>query len=262
MNQGESFSYAGATDIGSKRSANEDEIILYPEIPFFAVVDGMGGLPGGAQAARTVAALLPERVRNSIAAKGDSRLTLDAAKQLLCETVQSVSDEIYSELNAGLYIRFGASLVCIWLVEGHAVFSGLGDCRGYILRKDGKKLHQVTEDHNAAWALVQNGTLTKELARTHPAANRLDRFAGMKAPAKADCFIEKIHSLDCILLCSDGLHCQLLEQQIAEIISAQDVTDNESAADVCHRLIEAANEAGGRDNISAVCIKILMTGDA
>jgi len=242
------FQYGGATDIGLVRKNNQDVFIRRPDIGLFAVIDGMGGLPGGEQAARMVASALTERIE-ARAANLLSLLPGDDEK-LLQKIVQDISDEMHHSLNM-LETRYGAALVCAWLIRGCALFANLGDCRGYLLAKDQKDIRQITEDHNAAQELVKKGLLTKTAAINHPSASRLVRFMGMRPPAQADCYAEAVKPGDSILLCSDGLYGQVQEQRISGIMR-----EGRFQHTVCDRLIAAARKGGGCDNITAVYIHI------
>ncbi|GHU64410.1 hypothetical protein AGMMS49983_10080 [Clostridia bacterium] len=247
-----SYQVGGKTDIGRKRSSNQDAVASCPELSFFAVIDGMGGLPASMPVVEALAETLPQRLREAVAATGPDSLSAEIAAGILKNTVENVSDELFCRFNSdGWGIFGGATLVCVWLVADHAVFAGLGDCRGYVLRGEGKAICQITEDHNEAAALVRNGTITKREAMRHRGATKLDRFVGMPQPADADCFVEAMRPGDSILLCSDGLHGQVYEQEITTILQSGD-----SPADVCAKLIDAANDAGGSDNVAALCIQI------
>ena len=247
---GYSYRFSSGTDIGRKRSDNQDRIILCPEISFFAVIDGMGGLPDSMRAVQTLAKTLPALLQKAANAVTPETLTAETAANMLKSATEAASDKVFSKYNVSGWGMGGAALVCIWLVNEFAVFAGLGDCRGYILR-DGKELRQITEDHNVAGEWVRKGLLTKAQAMSHPTTSRLVRFAGMEAPAEADCFTEAIQPGDNILLCSDGLHGQVYEQDMTGMLLS-----GSSPKTICRELIGAANEAGGNDNVSVLCIQI------
>jgi PPM family protein phosphatase len=236
-------------DTGKCRNTNQDEVISCPELGFFAVCDGMGGLSNGGDTSHMIATILPKLIEQAaadLANKPDSALAGDR----LDEYIQMVSNNIYNTAYKGK-INFGATLSCIWLVDEYAVFANLGDSRGYLLPKYKKTLRQITQDHNVAAIMVAQGELTKEEARSHPASSRLTRFVGMPSPAIPEIFIEKVTPGDRLLLCSDGLHGMVQDINIRKILRS-----SRSPQTVCKRLIEAANENGGKDNISAAYIQI------
>lgn len=242
------FCYGGLKDIGKHRSTNQDEIILCPDIGVFAVSDGMGGLAEGAKASGYVRDSVPVMMRFAL----KETQTPDSAGSSFSEALRMVSDRLFETANTESYYGFGATFCGVWLYKDKALFANLGDSRGYILKKYKKTLMQVTEDHNIAALLVKNGEIAKEAAKDHPASSRLTRFVGMKSPALPEYFVCDISPGDRILLCSDGLYGMVHENEIIRIMRS-----SQSPQRVCQRLIDRANENGGRDNISAVYIKIV-----
>lgn len=244
------FRFAGLTDIGKLRESNMDEVILCPELGFFAVSDGMGGLMGGKTASEFVKKSMPalmELCVKGYAQHGD----IEQAAQSFCAMVQKMSDELFLAGNAQGRYLYGATFCGVWLARDKAIFVNLGDSRGYLLPRYKKNLRQVTEDQNLAALMVKNGELKKEEAKSHPASSRLSSFVGMQAPATPEVFIRDISSGDRILLCSDGLYGMIEERDTAKLMRS-----SRSPERVCSRLIDKANENGGRDNISAVYIHV------
>jgi serine/threonine protein phosphatase PrpC len=247
------FVYASGLDRGRKRESNQDRLILCPEYGFFGVSDGMGGLSHGGRTAEILEEAVPEFIKNYEQYLTENNLSflVDFFSNYTKEKVAETSDKLYANFNAQGKTAYGATFCGLWLLGKFAFFHNIGDSRGYLLRKGGKKLRQITEDHNLAAILVRGGELTREEARNDPASSRLTRFVGMEAPAAIDEFREEIFPGDRILLCSDGLHGVLDDEAMCRLLRS-----SRSPNIVCRRLIAAANEAGGRDNISAVYIKI------
>lgn len=248
------FQAAALVDIGLKRSSNQDEVITCPEQGFYAVSDGMGGLPnnGGGVTSGIIRQILPMMIED-ITVEYKNEPTPENAARLLCEQVQVLSDNIYDTGNKEGLTHFGATLSGVWLVGNHAIFVSLGDSRGYILPRKKKHIQQVTADHNVAALLVEKGEITKVEAQNHPSSSQLFQFAGMPAPAQPFMSIVEINPGDRILLCSDGLHGMVDEERIAHLLCSA----RHNPEKVCRNLIDEANACGGRDNISAVYIKIL-----
>lgn len=260
-------------DIGKTRTSNQDEVIVCPELGFFAVSDGMGGLKDGGKTSYMIKEVLPgmieqakrqleeqlEKQSNPASAPQDDEsvmtLTdeefLEAASKLLTNSVSVLSDSIYESGNEGHAIEYGATLCGVWLMQKHAIFVNIGDSRGYLLKRGAREITQITKDHNIAALLVESGDLTKEQAKHHHTSSRITRFMGMPHPAVADTFLIEIEPGDTLLFCSDGLHGMLEDEQLFAILSKEE--DPQAA---CKALIDAANEAGGKDNISAVCVRI------
>ena len=248
---GYSFKYAAKTDIGLQRSSNQDEIICCPEYGFFAVSDGMGGMRCGGETSAMIAKALPGLIGQAYEALTDDPRPERAAK-LLDGQVRLLSDSIYKRTNRGGKADFGATLCGVWLVKDRAVFVNLGDSRGYWLGYYKKRIRQVTKDHNIAALLVESGELSREEARFHPSSSSLTRFVGMANPALPETFMEKLKPGDRILLCSDGLYGMTEEERLPIILRS-----SRSPERVVKRLVDYANGCVGRDNISAVYIKVL-----
>lgn len=244
-----SFKVAGAVDVGKTRSSNQDEIILAHDMGFFGVSDGMGGLERGELASRYVREALPLLLGNVLEDKKNSLSVSDAELELE-DAARYLSDRLYEEMNRNS-VTMGATLVGVWLVENKAVFVSLGDSRAYILHPYKKIPEQVTEDMNLAGLLLREGAISREEAKNHPGKSRLTAYVGMPAPAAPDIRTIALQRGDRILLCSDGLYGMVPEREIALIMRS-----SRSPKTVCRRLIDRANQYGGRDNISAVYIRL------
>lgn len=240
-----SLRYAGITDQGLKRSSNQDELILAPELGLFGVSDGMGGVAFGDIAAKYVSQALPLMVGNMESAEGE------ALAEGLRRTVNTVSDALYNNQNTH-GTRCGATVAAVQLSGEEAYFLWLGDSRGYLLPKYKKTLRPMTKDMNLAGLLVELGEITRSEAKTSPLSSQLTAFVGMTSPAEAAVNAVKVRPGDRLLLCSDGLYSMLEDREIVRILRS-----SRNPETVCRRLVDAANAAGGRDNISAVYIRIV-----
>ena len=243
-----SYTFAGLCDIGKQRSSNQDRIILVPKHDFFAVSDGMGGLRFGEASAEYVSGSMP-MLMDILAEKCDGNVTPPEAAEMLESAAGTLSDELFKKGNSPNRFDYGATLAGVWLFDEKAIFVGLGDSRGYVLR-DGV-LKQVTEDMNIAGLLVRNGAMTREEAEGSPASSRLTAFVGMESPAEPMTWLLELQPGDRILLCSDGLYGLVPEGEITGILKEEAPLE-----ELCRKLIGRANENGGRDNISAVVIRI------
>lgn len=246
-----SFRAAGIKDIGKRRESNQDEVVLCPDIGFFAVSDGMGGLSGGALASEFVGKSMTELMAISTREYAEHR-SVERAAAVFSDTVRMMSDRLFEQGNTESRFTYGATFSGVWLLGSKAVFVNLGDSRGYLLSRYKKQPNQITEDHNLAGILVREGMMTKTQAKDDPASSRLTAFVGMQPPAEPQAFTVELHPGDRILLCSDGLYGMVEERALARLMRS-----SKSPERVCQRLIDAANESGGRDNISAVYIRIL-----
>jgi serine/threonine protein phosphatase PrpC len=248
------FRFAGITDVGRMRTSNQDEVILVSQQGFFAVSDGMGGLKDGGKTSSMIRDVFPDLFLH-VAEEADMGTSIENAAELLENCVAVLSDSIYESGNEGHAIEFGATFCGVWLLYDSALFVNIGDSRGYLLRGSDGLLRQVTRDHNLAALLVESGDLSKEEAKHHHTSSRITRFMGMPAPAAPETFAEYVEPGDTLLFCSDGLHGMLEDEQIREVLLR-----GMPPEPTCKKLIEAANEAGGRDNISVVCVRIRKRG--
>ena len=245
------FRAAGLTDIGKRRESNQDAVVLCPEIGFFAVSDGMGGLEGGKVAAEFVEQSMPALMQICFDEYGEHK-SIEKAAGAFVQTVQMMSDKLFASGNTSKHFAYGATFAGCWLLGGKAIFVCLGDSRGYLLSKYKKQPRQITEDQNLAGILVKNGELSRAEAKNHPASSRLTAFVGMQSPALPEVFTVDVAPGDRILLCSDGLYGMVEERDMARLMRG-----SRSPERVCNRLIDRANENGGRDNISAAYIRIM-----
>jgi len=244
------FSVASLIDKGRRRTSNQDEVIICPDTGFFAVSDGMGGLPCGGKTSQMIRLKLPDMMEDALN-EYLKKPSPDFAAKLITRQISHISETVYQSGNTGQRINFGATLTGVWLTGRHVIFVNLGDSRGYILPRNKRNIRQITDDHNVAAFLVRQGEITKEEARWHPSSARLTRFVGMNPPVSPDVFTCEIHSGDRILLCSDGLH-GMIDDAVLPIL----MRSSKNPALVCERLVAKANANGGRDNISVIYIII------
>ncbi len=230
-----------ATDTGRVRAANEDSVLIAEGV--FAVADGMGGHRGGEVA--STAAL--EAFNAAVGAGGTA--------QALVDGVNAANSAVYelSSTDARL-AGMGTTLVALAAVaEGgaeHVAVINIGDSRVYLL--SGDELVQISEDHSLVETMVRTGQLSAEEASVHPRRNVLTRALGIEPAVEVDGWMVQPRSGDRFLLCSDGLFNELDSDEITSVL--RQLPDPSEAA---FQLVRLANEAGGRDNISAVVIDVV-----
>ena len=231
------FVAGAATDVGRVRDDNEDAYLVDKRLSLFAVADGMGGHRAGEVA--SAAAL--EALRASIAS-GDS--IADAIRNANAAVLEKASDD--SEL-----MGMGTTLTAVVPGSEHGVVIGhVGDSRAYIVH-DGE-LEQLTDDHSLVEELVREGRLTHEQAEVHPQRSIITRALGIDAALEVDLVELPVQTGDRILLCSDGLTIMVRPAEIASILRRE-----AHPAQAAERLIDAANEAGGDDNVTAVVLDVV-----
>jgi serine/threonine protein phosphatase PrpC len=233
--------HAYRTDTGRQRRANEDA--YYVRAPVFVVADGMGGAQAG-------------EVASKMAAEAFDRDLPGSPEDALREVFRSANREIHEhsasdESHAGMGTTLTAAIVD---PEREEVAIGhVGDSRAYRLR--GSKLERLTQDHSLVEELRRKGQLTHEQAEEHPQRSIITRALGPEAEVEPDVHTDQARPGDIYLICSDGLTTMIGEERIAQILRGATSLDAAVRA-----LVDEANRAGGRDNITAVAFRLDEVG--
>src|SRR3954447_20616679 len=229
------------SDTGRARRANEDA--FFAHAPVFAVADGMGGAQAGEVASRTVVDCLrrglpdggsPEERLAALAEEANGLIHRKAAKD---------------EQRAGM----GTTLTAAYVDEDAVSFGHVGDSRAYLFRD--AKLQQLTNDHSLVGEMVRRGKLTAEQAEEHPQRSIITRALGPEPAVEVDHMTTFAREGDVFLLCSDGLTSMVPDEQIERTLA--DAPDLQAAGQA---LIDAANGAGGRDNITVILFRVEEAG--
>lgn len=230
-----------ATDVGLQRKNNEDSCSVVEVAGLCVVADGMGGHLGGEIASNIAIDTVVEAFKARAAGGHDERK--DA--ELLTKCVKSANKEIFRRGNADAALKnMGTTIVAVVLSGDYVVTANVGDSRIYRLR-DGK-LEQITEDHSWVGELRKKNLISEEDARSHPLKNIITRALGMEPTVEVDVKWEKAKSGDVYLLCSDGLTDLIPDSEIIEKLNGS----GSKLGDIANALIQAANAAGGTDNIT------------
>lgn len=247
----------GKTDVGRRRKLNEDSFLVDPETHLYAVCDGMGGHNAGEVASRMAIEALDAFVQKS---HREKEITwpygLDAdlsfAGNRLKTAIKLANRKVFRAAdNREDYTGMGTTVVAALVTETDRLLTvgSAGDSRCYVLR--GGELKQITTDDSwvsAAWA---EGILSAEEIERHPLKNVITKAVGAKDSIEIDVVEHKLEPGDLVLICSDGLHSMINDQAIREVLVARGASLEEAAGG----LIDAANEAGGRDNVSVVLLR-------
>lgn len=241
----------GKTDIGKRRAENQDNYRAgrQPDDSVWAVVcDGMGGARGGAVASSISVSVMEDALAGELDAAGDP----PAVRRLLEDAVQRANHEVYELSSADPSKRgMGTTLVAVVLKNGLAQIVHAGDSRAYLYREGA--LQRLTRDHSMVQEMVEKGSLTPQEAEVHPNKNLITRAVGVNPLLPVEYGEQPLQEGDIFLLCSDGLTNFTSEEQLCEILEENDFF---AAADA---MIDAALEAGGQDNITAVLLKVEPT---
>jgi PPM family protein phosphatase len=230
-----------ATDVGRVRTVNQDMPLERPNL--YAVADGMGGHVGGEVAARVAVETLARAFERSPTVEG------------LGVAFSEANDAVWRESQQNPELRgMGTTLTAAALVGGpggHDVLAlaNVGDSRAYVFSAD--ELSQVTDDHSLAEERMRHGEMTEAEAAVHPQRHILTRALGVSSEVDADMWELELRTGDRILLCSDGLSNEVAVGEMEAVL--RDVDDPGEAA---QRLVDAANENGGADNITVVVVDV------
>jgi PPM family protein phosphatase len=228
---------AGLTDVGRQREANEDNLVI--AAPVFAVADGMGGARAG-------------EVASQIAAEAfrDPRDPDQTPEQQLEHVAQEANRRIYDLAARDQSRRGMGTTLTATLVDGDCVSIGhVGDSRAYRLRDGG--LEQLTQDHSLVAELERSGQLTPEAAEHHPQRSIITRALGPEREVEVDTHTHPARDGDVYVLCSDGLTGMISDDELATLVRG--ASSLESAAEA---LVRAANQSGGKDNITVVLFRL------
>jgi PPM family protein phosphatase len=228
--------YAG-TDTGRQRRANEDSMLS--SSPLFVVADGMGGAQAGEVASRIAVEAFYEGLPDLPNPEEALAVRARAANEHIHKLSQSNAEQ------AGM----GTTLTALWVGEQEVAIAHVGDSRVYCLR-DGELL-RLTDDHSLVDELIRQGKLTPEEAEDHPQRSIITRALGPEPVVEVDTRSFRGRPGDVYLLCSDGLTTMVPEVRLAEVLRA-----HPQLSDAGEALIGAANEAGGRDNITVILLRL------
>lgn len=235
------------TDKGKRRSNNEDACYVIPHRKTFVIADGVGGSNSGEIASR----MAVMEVANFV---DKNRLEDDASeadiREYLMNSIYSANAAIIKsskkfEQNRGM----ATTMVVSYINRGKAYICNIGDSRAYLFRND--KLVQITEDHTYVNSLLKAGVITSKEAKNHDKKNMITRAVGAEENIDIDFFVTPISVNDVIIMCTDGLYGEVDDEEMKRMIARK-----KAMGDLCCDFIEMANDNGGGDNITVICLKV------
>ncbi len=223
----------GQTDVGRRRKLNEDNYLVKPETNLYAVCDGMGGHNAGEVASKMAIETLEAFIRKSAGEEKDITWPYGLEAHLSFEANRGMGTTLVAAIVSGKVVTIGSA----------------GDSRAYLFRRG--ELKQLTRDDSwvsAAWA---EGILTHDEIDRHPLRNVITKAVGAKEEIELETVEHQLEKGDVIMLCSDGLHSMINDEAILKTVTPFPATLPAAA----QKLIDAANEAGGKDNVSVVLLR-------
>jgi PPM family protein phosphatase len=229
--------HAGSTDVGRQRHTNEDSLVCSP--PYFAVADGMGGAKAGEVASQVAIDAFEEP-------SDEGR----SAEEQLADMLRDANRRIYELATSDESRRgMGTTLTAAKVHDHEVSLAHVGDSRAYRFR-DGD-LEQLTKDHSLVAELERTGQISQEAAEHHPQRSIITRALGPEPDVEVDTCTVAGRPGDIFLLCSDGLTSMISDDEAASILQGSE--DLDEAADA---LVRAANQSGGKDNITVVLFRL------
>ncbi|MGC9400518.1 MAG: Stp1/IreP family PP2C-type Ser/Thr phosphatase [Anaerolineae bacterium] len=245
------------TDVGQVRTLNEDSLLTLQMTPVyrsrsqpvgvFAVADGMGGHDAGDVASHLTCAVIARQAVAEVMTPLAQEKPPPEPGAWLTDVVQTANRELY-ETRTAARSEMGTTLTLAFVQGDTAVIANVGDSRAYHLTPEG--LTQITTDHSLVERLVETGQITRAEAANHPQKNVIYRVMGDRPKVEADLFDQRLQIGEALLLCSDGLSGMVPDDKIWHLWKT-----SYSPQQACDRLIEAANQAGGEDNITVIVVQ-------
>jgi PPM family protein phosphatase len=236
--------FCGKTDIGLRRSNNEDAFIISPELGFCLAADGMGGAAAGELASKIFADTVLEIFADTTD-QSEKEILYRVKKAFSFANEKILDDATQNPNHEGM----GCTAELLAFFEDGFALGHVGDSRTYRFRNG--QLRQLTQDHTIVQQQIEEGLISSENIRNHPLRNIILRALGQERELALDLLRGKILPGDLFLLCSDGLTDMVQDDQIQEILSSD--IDIHRKAD---KLVESAKAAGGKDNITVVLVAI------
>ncbi len=237
-----------AVDAGRARSNNEDSVAIDADASLAVLADGMGGYNAGEVASQMATSFICSELgrwlREASAQAGDQdvRRAMD-----IC--VDNANRAIFNAANSNpQYAGMGTTLVVALFRDTRLLVGHVGDSRAYRLR--GGRLQQITRDHSLLQEQIDAGLITPEQAAFSANKNLVTRAVGVEDTVLLETHQHDVQAGDLYLLCSDGLSDMLDDGAIAQILQSQESLDA-----ACRALVDAANDAGGKDNISVILVR-------
>jgi PPM family protein phosphatase len=252
------FEIATRSDTGRVRPHNEDAVLAKPELGLVVLADGMGGYNAGEVASSMATTLLGSGLTAAFADRspddpaGIGKLWAEVA---LAREISCTNEVIHeAAANQPQYFGMGTTVVVALFFDDQVTVAHVGDSRLYRLREG--TLEVLTRDHSVLQAQVDDGIITPAQARQSKKGNNLlTRALGADPVVEADIVDHVTQTGDVYLLCSDGLTDMLADEEIADVLLEQGGQPDRCA----ERLVEMANEKGGRDNVTVALVRVVRT---
>ncbi|MEM6537547.1 MAG: protein phosphatase 2C domain-containing protein [Pseudomonadota bacterium] len=235
------FEVAGRSDIGCRRTVNEDSFIIREDMALWAVADGVGGLNAGDIASQMVVSAL-----GKVVGEPSARTTLEATKNAII----NVNRDMLALGHANPELSsMGSTIACMLVHSGYAAILWAGDSRVYRWREG--ELTRVTKDHSLVQSMVDAGEVGEAEAENHPQSNVITSAVGLSETFQLDTVTEAIAPSDVYIICSDGLTSVISDGELCKLIAGAENID-----DFADELIAHSIDRLVRDNVTLIALRV------
>jgi serine/threonine protein phosphatase PrpC len=244
---------AGLTDVGRKRTHNEDSFLIDDEIQLYVVADGMGGHAGGGTASKIAVETIDKELRAAWQAKesafnASGPLQESPLPEILRSAVEKACMAIFSAAQDDPRLQgMGTTVISLLVKDDHALFAHVGDSRAYLVRGD--LIQQISEDHSLVNEQIKAGMITPEEAKHSRYKNIITRSVGFEEEVQVDVMGLLTEPGDSFILCSDGLANLVEDHELRDLVLKHPLEE------LPGRLVDLANERGGDDNITVIVVQ-------
>jgi len=235
------FHVAYKTDVGKRRTNNQDALLVDEQLNLYMVADGMGGHQAGEIASQMTVETVSNHMKSCI---GQSTI-----KTCILEAVTEANKKVYLASLENIDFR-GMGTTCSMVIkqENDIYIGHVGDSRIYLVSDN---IVQITKDHTLVEDLLRHGEITKEEAESHPKRHVITRAVGTDPTVEVDVMTCGLEGINKIVICSDGLTELVSNQEILEIVNTHSIDQ------AVEQLIQLANDRGGTDNITVVLLSVV-----
>jgi PPM family protein phosphatase len=241
--------FFSATDTGRARSNNEDSVAVDDATSLVVLADGMGGYNAGEVASGMATSFIRSELGRWLSEASETATDTDVRRAMdIC--VDNANRAIFNAANSNpQYAGMGTTLVVAVFRDARLLMGHVGDSRAYRLRAG--RLSQITHDHSLLQEQIDSGLITPEQAAFSANKNLVTRAVGVEDTVLLETHLHDVLPGDTYLLCSDGLSDMLDDESIAQLLGSA-----ETLPEAANALIDAANDAGGKDNISVILARV------
>lgn len=243
------FETVALTDVGCKRTLNEDSHLSLPEAGLWLVADGMGGHTAGDFASQTIV--------KEMQTVGIPMGAMDLRARFMARLTRA-NAMIQTQTEALGGGTIGSTIAALMVHQDHFACIWSGDSRVYRLRR--QKLTRVTRDHTEVQELLDAGSITAEQAEQWPRKNVITRAIGVTPQPECDMIEGALADGDIFLLCSDGLTEYFEDDELASVLTAGVAHQMSSLTELCEGLIDTALSRGGKDNVTVILVRCFTRG--